>query len=437
MADMQYLQKKGNVWMAVVEVPKPLRETLGTPRLKASLKTSSLAEANRLKWPIVTAFKARIDEAKLKQENPTAATLRDGAEWRVALAEASRSPVDVGERTEHVPYDELLSEVKRLASIIEDREPGLGERYLKAATGEGTILKDYIEPFAAEVVCSGQTMVQHRSTIKRYIAWAGEFTTIEECDRVKAGEYVTELLTTSGFARRTVKRHLSSLSQYWLWLESKGHARGNVWLSHRLGKGQKGVKGRTGLSDDNILKVLQGSYSTKKFDQVIKDLARLALLHGARLEELCALKRSDVHKRADGYWFEIGEAKTEAGVRELPVHPKAVGIIERRLKGHDEFLFAGLEPGGPDGKRSWYVSKAYGRFRKQIGVTGKFEDFHALRHTYIAMMEGLEVAESTTKLLVGHKRTSMTYGLYSKGQRVNLRTAINKLDYGKAIMKAF
>jgi len=61
MADTQFLQKKGNVWMVVVEVPKPLRMTLGTPRLKASLKTSSQAEANRLKWPFVTAFKARID----------------------------------------------------------------------------------------------------------------------------------------------------------------------------------------------------------------------------------------------------------------------------------------------------------------------------------------------------------------------------------------
>ena len=51
-------------------------------------------------------------------------------------------------------------------------------------------------------------------------------------------------------------------------------------------------------------------------------------------------------------------------------------------------------------------------------------------------MEGLEVAESTAKLLVGHKRVSMTYGHYSKGQRVNLRKAIEKLDYGETIMKA-
>lgn len=32
--------------------------------------------------------------------------------------------------------------------------------------------------------------------------------------------------------------------------------------------------------------------------------------------------------------------------------------------------------------------------------------------------------------------TSMTYGLYSKSQRVNLRKAIDKLDYGPEVIKA-
>jgi hypothetical protein len=46
------------------------------------------------------------------------------------------------------------------------------------------------------------------------------------------------------------------------------------------------------------------------------------------------------------------------------------------------------------------------------------------------------VPESTVKLLVGHDRDSMTYGHYSKGERVNLRNAINRLNYGPEIMEA-
>jgi hypothetical protein len=51
-------------------------------------------------------------------------------------------------------------------------------------------------------------------------------------------------------------------------------------------------------------------------------------------------------------------------------------------------------------------------------------------------MEGQGVPESTVKLLVGHARQSMTFGHYSKGQRVELREAIERLDYGAEVMEA-
>ena len=40
----------------------------------------------------------------------------------------------------------------------------------------------------------------------------------------------------------------------------------------------------------------------------------------------------------------------------------------------------------------------------------------------------------TTKLLIGHKRASLTYGHYSKGARVKLRKAIEKLKYAPEVM---
>ena len=40
-------------------------------------------------------------------------------------------------------------------------------------------------------------------------------------------------------------------------------------------------------------------------------------------------------------------------------------------------------------------------------------------------------AKRGIKLLVGHKRPSLTYGHYSKGERVELRRFIQKLNYGR------
>ena len=81
------------------------------------------------------------------------------------------------------------------------------------------------------------------------------------------------------------------------------------------------------------------------------------------------------------------------------------------------------------------MSKAFRRYREKAGLVGRLRDFHALRVTFCEAMEGAEVPESTVKLIVGHVRESMTFGHYSKGKRVILRTAIDKLAYGEEVMR--
>jgi len=56
-----------------------------------------------------------------------------------------------------------------------------------------------------------------------------------------------------------------------------------------------------------------------------------------------------------------------------------------------------------------------------------------VRSTYNEAMEAAEVPESITKLIIGHKRPSLTYGHYSKGERV--REHINKLHYSRDVMR--
>jgi hypothetical protein len=92
-------------------------------------------------------------------------------------------------------------------------------------------------------------------------------------------------------------------------------------------------------------------------------------------------------------------------------------------------------PGGPDKKRSWNASKAFGHYTKKLDLGEQRQVFHALRRTFTEAMEAAEVPESTTKLLIGHKRASLTYGLYSKGERVKLRRAIDKLKYSPQVMR--
>jgi integrase len=434
--DTKYLLKQYNTYSVVVEIPKRLHAKAGQKRFKRSLETDSLAEANRLKHAHVAEFQRQIAALAKGADDPDAQLFKLATDFRHALDSSDRRWHEDGQGREWSEHEEELDRLKEKArEVLDTKGSETAARFYKAAMGEATFLKDQYPLWLAEVQHVGQTKVQHTSTLKRFMAWSNENVTVEETDRKKAGTYVSHLLGSSGLSRATVKRHVSSLSTLWRWLVGRGIAQENPWRDQQLGK-KSTIPFRKGLPDEAILKLLNGTYSTANFATLLSDLLRLALLHGARLEELCALKSGDVHKRPDGYWMMITSGKTEAAQREIPVHPSAVSIIERRLDDKDEYLFKGLTAGGPDDKRSWYVSKAYGRFREQVGVDQPGQDFHALRNTFIECMEGLEIAESTVKLLVGHKRTSMTYGHYSKGQRVSLRSALEKLDYGTKVMRA-
>ena len=92
---------------------------------------------------------------------------------------------------------------------------------------------------------------------------------------------------------------------------------------------------------------------------------------------------------------------------------------------------------GAYGRRSHHVSKAYGRYRKLVGVNERGQDFHALRHTFTTMMEGAGIALPTIQLLIGHsrKRTMGATAIYSQGDRVDLRKAIMKLRYSPRVMR--
>src|SRR5262249_12509648 len=189
------------------------------------------------------------------------------------------------------------------------------------------------------------------------------------------------------------------------------------------------------LSDEQLVSLLSGCYDTATYRQVLADLLRLGLVTGCRLEELCALKKADVLKRKDGYWLVIREGKTDAAVRVVPVHRCVDRLVHRRRQGKGEHLFGEITAGAY-GRRSHHVSKAYGRYRKLVGVKERGQDFHALRHTFTNMMEGAGVAGPTNPVLIGHsrKQTMGTTAMYSQGDRVDLRKVVNKLRYSPRVM---
>nr|WP_236651261.1 tyrosine-type recombinase/integrase [Aquabacterium fontiphilum] len=146
---------------------------------------------------------------------------------------------------------------------------------------------------------------------------------------------------------------------------------------------------------------------------------------GARIEELCALRTEDVGEAS----FHIRDAKTQAGLREIPMHSAVRPLVDKLKKGSaDGYLLSGLTF-NKYGDRSNALGKRFGRLKTAMGY-GENHVFHSLRKTLVTLLENAGVPENLTADIVGHEKTTMTYGVYSGGHSLGKKAeALELVSY--------
>jgi hypothetical protein len=90
--------------------------------------------------------------------------------------------------------------------------------------------------------------------------------------------------------------------------------------------------------------VLSGTY-TPRYASILHDLTRLALVTGARLDEVCSLKTNDAHKRETVGGSTSVKARLKQRCVRFGSTDSAAHVLERRSKSSDHFVFEGLVPG--------------------------------------------------------------------------------------------
>jgi integrase len=222
---------------------------------------------------------------------------------------------------------------------------------------------------------------------------------IEGADRADA-ERLTE---------KTVKRHLSALSQFFQFAVDQSHltttARAELVDDHRFRVDGPGARSqRDAWTPEELTKLFASPVWTGCLGahrrstpggHVIRDarfwLPLLALFHGARLEEFADLYRRDLGWE-DGTWFvRITEAegrrlKTDNAERVVPLHPELVrlGFPEYAAgiaPNPNDPLFPDLEPQGKDRKRGPRMTRWFVEYRREVGVYREGVGMHAFRHT--------------------------------------------------------
>ena len=180
---------------------------------------------------------------------------------------------------------------------------------------------------------------------------------------------------------------------------------------------------RQPFEPSDVVKLLKAA--TEREEDQLADLIRLAMWTGCRIEEICALK---IEKVKDGH-FSIEDAKTEAGWRDIPIHRELTQTMARLIEGsEDGYVLSGLTFNKYD-DRSNAVGKRFGRLKRELGF-GPQHVFHSIRKTVVTILENAGVAENIVADIVGHEKTTMTYGLYSGGLSLEVkREALEKLEY--------
>ena len=152
----------------------------------------------------------------------------------------------------------------------------------------------------------------------------------------------------------------------------------------------------------------------KSKQPALADLIAIGYYTGARIEEICQLKKSNIVNMDGVLTLDITDSKTEAGIRKVPVHPALAATIKRLCDASTDDWLLPIKSNNKYDKRSSPLSKKFGRLRTRLGFSSNYV-FHSLRMTTITQMHQAGVSYPLIAELVGHETGTITFDVYSQG----------------------
>jgi integrase len=410
---VSHIEKCRNVWYATMKVPPDLQARIGKTKFKRSLQTPDKRTAQLRVAPVVAMWKAQLRQA----EGQTNAVVEEAKRWRDAIAEAKAAGNE--DQLDILP-DLITDQAERL-----ERSKGgrAAKTFADIALGVDHAFNEYYEEWRTAIAhLAPKTQDQSEKDVKRLLA---RFGTLNAVTAEAAGRWLEEL-QREGATVSSLKRMVSFWRSYWRYLAKKklvkkGDFPFELDLSN-IPRSQRGDSWRPFPAKD-VPKLWRAALVSG--DQALFNLIQLGAYSGCRIEELCSLKVKDVRDDA----FSVVDAKTEAGIREVPLHPAIKGLVKALVDGsEDGYLLSGLTMNKYD-DRSNAIGKRFGRMKTKLGF-GRSHVFHSIRKTVVTLMENAGVSENIAADVVGHDKPRITYGLYSGGSELSVKSeALFKVAY--------
>ncbi|MFY9513613.1 MAG: tyrosine-type recombinase/integrase [Rubrivivax sp.] len=425
-----HIELRRHVWFARLTIPEELRAHFGLRRFSQSLKTGDRRRAVELAQPVVALWKAKIRQARGDANAVQAEALR----WREALQEARKAGSD-----EHVEVLESLVVDRAHEKEAEDGERA-AQSFASLALGRSPPSGLHFDAWVVSISHLQQKgRDQYQADVKRLIA---RFAALDDMTPTALRQWASELTKhrQSPVSPASMKRMVSCWRSYWKYLRGQEVVPPDsdpfslIELPSRgAGKAKSAAKaGWRPFQPADVCKLADAARDSGQGDQQLVVLITLAAYSGARIEELCSLKVTDAGSAA----LHIADAKTAAGIRDVPIHPAIKGLVRALVKdSEDGYLISGLTF-NKYGDRSNAIGKRFGRLKARLGFGEPFV-FHSIRKTVVTLLEDAGVSENLAADIVGHEKPRITYGLYSGGASMKTKAAaLGKVAYPRRVGSA-
>lgn len=422
-----YLLQRDDVYHFRMIIPVDVRAAFGTSKIQRSLRTKNKREAKHLAEGAAYLVHKKIQAARAStKQTAIDGIARYGQDIRAWEKEIRATMPD------NAP--EVVKALHRGVQTVKDTQPPeIYEAFIEAYEAKGLRVDKHVDQFLLQDETNSKTKHQKKTSILRLAATFKHWPSV---DSTEVGEWLKILKSAQGLelSRKTKQRLLSDCRSYWQYVKKV-----EKWSSPTLcplddvdlPKPSKNrsdaptTAKRKEFETNEIVKLAK--VARAEGDHCLADIIMIAAHTGARIEEICSLKSSDVRMEESVLCFDVVKGKTEAAIRLIPIHSAIAPLVERlKLANPDAFL---IKDGSESrhGNRSPVLSKRFTRLRDSLGLP-RTKVFHSIRKTVATLLQRAHVPEGTAAELLGHTKQTMTYGLYSGGLDIKQKAeAIEKL----------
>lgn len=425
MADKQYLKLRYNTWHFQKRVPKSLKPLYpDTEVIVKSLDTGDIREA-RHKRDIFLGQLRQQEALMREQSNPK-------QRFQKYVEELTQVVKDPFHSEDDITWCEVLDPETRRKTD----DPEYVEAFKVVAQGKtssekyGTTLQETLRHF---IRVSKQddnhtegTRSRYEKTVKSFLWYLNvDDVMLNDIERSKVFDFIDHQRESKSGA--TVQGELSRLKTLWEHAYSRAWVSGdNPFEKHKIKTASEVTAHKQSFTKEELqalIKVMHGeSVSMQLF-------TLFGLYTGARISEVVKIRLDEIVDD-DGVLIagiaQQEKGKTKAASRWIPVPKQCRELLQVVQKEATEsgslYLFHDLITLSKPDRPAYHVGKEFGKLKHKHITQRSDKGFHSFRVMMATCLERAGVLEAKAAYLLGHsvKGLSLSYGLYSKGYRMDI-----------------